>query len=102
MTTEKILTNEEIIAIGHQARAIEFGENGYILPVTFARAIEQAVLQSPEIQRMWDALNQCRVALEPYDDVKPRDWKTDRENLRCAQRAVCAALAHEQGGSDDA
>ena len=44
MVTEKVLTNEEIIAIGQQARAIESGENGYILPVTFARAIEQAIL----------------------------------------------------------
>lgn len=52
MVTEKVLTNEEIIAIGQQARAIESGENGYILPVTFARAIEQAVLQSTERVRM--------------------------------------------------
>lgn len=46
MTNETILTDEEIIAIGHQASAIEAGENGYILPIAFARAIEQAVLQS--------------------------------------------------------
>lgn len=58
---------------------------------------EQAVLQSPEIQEMWDALNQCRCALEPYDDVKPRDWKTDRENLRYAHRVVCAAIAKALG-----
>lgn len=50
MATETILTVEEIIAIGHQASAIEGGENGYILPIAFARAIEQAVLQSSEIQ----------------------------------------------------
>ena len=43
MTTETVLTDEEIITLGQQARAIESGENGYILPVTFARAIEQAV-----------------------------------------------------------
>lgn len=52
MTTETVLTDAEIITIGHQARAIEPGGNGYILPVTFARAIEQAVLQSAEIQRL--------------------------------------------------
>lgn len=46
MTTETILTFEEIIMIGQQVEAIEPGENGYILPVTFARAIEQAILQS--------------------------------------------------------
>lgn len=44
MTTETTLTDAEIITIGHQASGIEPGENGYILPVTFARAIEQAVL----------------------------------------------------------
>lgn len=52
MTEETILTDAEIIALGKQARAIEARENGYILPVTFARAIEQAVLQSPEIQTL--------------------------------------------------
>ena len=52
MTTITILTDKEIIAIGNQASAIEPGENGYILPVTFARAIERAVLQSPEIQAL--------------------------------------------------
>lgn len=50
MSTETILTDEEIITLGQQARAIESGGNGYILPVTFARAIEQAVLQSEQVQ----------------------------------------------------
>ena len=50
MATKTVLTGEEIIAIGQQSCAIEGGGNGYILPVTFARAIEQAVLQSPEMQ----------------------------------------------------
>lgn len=52
MTTETVLTDAEIITIGQQARAIEAGENGYILPVTFARAIQEAVLQSPEVQAL--------------------------------------------------
>lgn len=30
---------------------------------------------------MYEALLECRQALEPYSDVKPRDWKTDREKL---------------------
>lgn len=50
MTTKTILTDKEIIAIGNQASAIEAGENGFVLPVAFARAIEQAVLQSEQIQ----------------------------------------------------
>lgn len=53
----------------------------------------QAALASPEVEALRDALEQCRFALEPYDDIKPRDWKSDRENLRYAHQAVCAALA---------
>lgn len=45
------------------------------------------------------ALKQCRLALEPYDDVKPRDWKTDRENLAFAHQAACAAIAKATGGA---
>lgn len=40
-----------------------------------------------------EALEQCRLALEPYDDVKPRDWKTDREKLAFAHQAACSAIA---------
>jgi|SRR5699024_10872972 len=54
MTAETVLTDEKIITIGHQARAIEPGGNGYILPVTFARALEQAVLQSVRVSRWID------------------------------------------------
>jgi len=36
---------------------------------------------SPE---MYEALLKCRHALEPYNDTKPRDFKTDREKLRQA------------------
>src|SRR5690625_2106279 len=111
MTTKTVLTDEEIITIGHQARAIESGENWYILPITFARAIEQAVLRYnaeairallAERDAFREALDQCRFALEPYDDVKPRDWITDRERLRWAHKVAKAALAQEQGGSDGA
>ena len=90
MTNETILTDEKIKEIFEwhiddpEVKALSFD---------FARAIEQAVLQSTEIQELRDALERCRFALEPYDDVKPRDWKTDRENLRHAHQAVCAAIA---------
>ena len=36
------LTNEEIIAVAKQTDSAEPGRDGYILPVTFARAIEAA------------------------------------------------------------
>lgn len=61
-----ILTEAEIIAIGKQAGAAESGVNGYVLPIAFARAIEQAVLQSPEVQA----------------------WKRDAELGQCAMRFV--------------
>ena len=72
-----------------------------------SRAIEQAILHKyrdllAERDAFREALDQCRFALEPYDDVKPRDWVTDRERLRWAHKVAKAALAQEQGGSDDA
>ena len=45
-----------------------------------------------------DALEQCRFALEPYDDIKPRDWVTDRERLRRAHEVARAAIAKATGG----
>ena len=157
MNTKTVLTDKEIIELGIQACAIEHGANGYVLPITFARSIEKAIIkslpvqtsstirgdsyagvyawlgssnithhisrlsvedardpqsmlehvafqcikqlerydamQSPEVQELRDALERCRFALEPYDDVKPREWKTDRENLRDAHRVVCSAIA---------
>lgn len=46
------------------------------------------------------ALEECRFALEPYDDVKPRDWPTDREKLRRAHKAARAAIAKTTGGRE--
>ena len=43
------------------------------------------------------ALDRCRFALEPYDDIKPRDWKSDRLNLREAHQAAVAAIASVKG-----
>ena len=36
------LTDEQIVAIANKARAAEAGDAGYILPISFARAIEEA------------------------------------------------------------
>lgn len=44
------------------------------------------------VRELVEVLKQCRIALEPYDDIKPRDWKTDRERLRYAHQSVCDAL----------
>ena len=43
------------------------------------------------------ALDRCRFALEPYDDIKPRDWKSDRLNLRDAHQEAVAAIASVKG-----
>lgn len=38
-------------------------------------------------------LDAIRFAVEPYDDIKPRDWKSDRANLRDAHQCAKQALA---------
>ena len=38
----KPLTNEQIVSIADKSRAAEAGDAGYILPISFARAIEKA------------------------------------------------------------
>ena len=44
-----------------------------------------------------EALKKCQFALEPYDDIKPRDWKTDRERLAVAHQVAIDALAKAEG-----
>ena len=67
-------------------------------PVREFNAEQQAnarlIAAAPELL---EALKQCRLALEPYDDVKPRDWKTDREKLAFAHQAARAAIAKATG-----
>ena len=36
------LTDEQIVAVADKSRAAEAGDAGYILPISFARAIEEA------------------------------------------------------------
>lgn len=47
---------------------------------------------------LYAALEDCITALEPYDDIKPRVWKTDREGLRRACQSARAALAKARCG----
>ena len=44
-----------------------------------------------------EALKKCQFALEPYDDIKPRDWKTDRERLAAAHQVAIEALSKAEG-----
>lgn len=46
-----------------------------------------------DLKTVRDALELCRFALEPYNDIKPRDWSTDRQNLRFAHEDAVKALA---------
>ena len=39
MSQVTVLTDEQIIAVATASRAAEPGDNGYILPISFARAI---------------------------------------------------------------
>ena len=70
MNKETVLTDTEIFMIGQKTRALEAGENGYILPAVFARAIEQAVLQSPVAQAL-------------KRDKERLDWLADVNNTIC-------------------
>ena len=54
------------------------------------------IAAAPEL---YEALEDCITALEPYDDIKPRDWKTDRENMRRVYQSARAALAKARGES---
>jgi len=44
------------------------------------------------IPMLVEALRKCEFALEPYNDIKPRDWITDRRNLREAHDMVKQTL----------
>ena len=43
-------------------------------------------------------LKTLQFYLEPYDDIKPRDWVTDRKNLRIAHQLLQALLSAGKGG----
>ena len=62
---------------------------------------EQLRQRVQELEKQRDellaALERCRFALEPYDDIKPRDWKSDRLNLRDAHQVAVAAIANMKG-----
>lgn len=40
-----------------------------------------------------ESLDAIRFVVKPYDDIKPRDWKPDRANLRDAHQCAKQALA---------
>jgi len=45
------------------------------------------------MSKLRDAAQKALEALEPYADIKPRDWKTDREKLWRSYDVLRAALA---------
>ena len=53
-----------------------------------------------DVTALVEALEDCITALEPYDDIKPRDWKTDRQNLRRVYQSARLALAAYRKGGD--
>ena len=44
-------------------------------------------------EKLLAVIEKCRFALEPYDDIKPRDWKTDRERLAFAHQYCVSVLS---------
>jgi hypothetical protein len=58
-----MLTTERIIEIAAESRAAEPGDNGYVLPVTFARAIEKELADRDRalIALLLDALEAHRA-----------------------------------------
>ena len=48
------------------------------------------------------ALEECKFALEPYDDVKPRNWETDRVRLRYAHQSVVKAITTHKSRKEKA
>ncbi|SEO79236.1 hypothetical protein [Nitrosovibrio sp. Nv6] len=46
----------------------------------------------PDNDGLRKAAEKAMFALEPYDDLKPRDWVTDREKLRIAYTMLRAEL----------
>lgn len=53
---------------------------------------EQITTLKSALKEVLTQLDAIRLAVEPYDDIKPRDWKSDRNNLRdahqCAKEAI--------------
>lgn len=92
MTTDPILTDTEIFMIGQKTRALEPVEVGYILPAVFARAIEQAVLQSQNREYALEAENvKLREALEMMVEMVEmngfgRDYAMDVARAALAQK----------------
>ncbi len=60
----------------------------------------QAALQHPQpavpegyMLVLVDDIKRLKFYLEPYDDIKPRDWVTDKQNLRRAHELLYALLS---------
>lgn len=88
------MTDRELLELAAKAAGIETGHlEKYGLP-DFAQKISDLREQRDELLA---ALDRCRFALEPYDDIKPRDWKSDRLNLRDAHQEAVAAIASVKG-----
>lgn len=72
-------------------RTTEYGDDSGTIPVA---NITDLLDKQAELV---EALKFAQFALEPWDDVKPRDWKSDRENLKRAHQKIKQALARAEG-----
>lgn len=96
MATEEVLTDEQIQWIGSGARLSEYGG-----ALAFARAIEQAVLQSPEVQRMrkdaeryrWLRNQKSPATFWPIPGLVTEDWQATPQEL---DSAIDAAVEEKE------
>ena len=105
MTTETVLTDEQIQWIGSGARLSEYGG-----ALAFARAIERAVLQSPEVQQRMEAYAAARVQEVLHEEAKPDNIKraeyygegyADGWKAALEQAAQLCDAQHFGGDNDD-
>ena len=91
MSTETVLTNDEIYSLG-----MSHDVNG---PYSFARAIEQAVLQSPEIQALRKDAERYRCLID-HAEIGPGNvfnawWLHDHGNPSTLDEALDIAIKEQ-------
>lgn len=81
MTTETILTDEQIAQALNLAGVTDYADVPLSYDLEIARAIEQAVLQSPEVQALRDLLKVARQQLP----LAAQFWRDDDEPERASR-----------------
>jgi len=86
MTTETVLTNDEIMS------EWEGTDNA----LSFARAIEQAVLQSPEIQALREDAERIRALAREFDRAR----RGSGDSYMPIWNALCESIGRDDDGGE--